>query len=316
MSLVVPTSTPSSKALWPWWSVIALYYLAIGLGHLQFSLWLVRGRTLTWGDHTYVYAYAYAVPWLADIATVALAWLLWQQAKSTVRPWPVLFYWCLWGLAVVLVDRTLTYSANEYAHYPQYALLAWLLARVLDPDRLHWPLVRILFWTTLLGALDELLQYVWITRRYSDYLDFNDFLVNLLAAGAGMMLYYGFRQRPSASRRPVYLEWWVAGAITLVAALGISFGKVVVYPDKVASPSGVIQNDHGNRQFWLQQGPSHYGGHFPGKRHPTFFVLPPWAGLLLMLLVGALFARFPQPLARRPNAKIPPPSPPFPAGRP
>jgi VanZ family protein len=250
-----PPPTPSSKALWPGWCLIALYYPITCLGHLQFSLWLVRGRTTTWGGETHVYAYSYAVPWLAGMGVAALAWVLWRQAKNSVRPWPALAYWCLWAVAVVLVDRTLTYSANEYAHYPQYALLAWLLARVLDPDRLHWPLVRILFWTTLLGALDELLQYVWITRRYSDYLDFNDFLVNLLAACAGMMLYYGFRQRPCATHhRKARTEWWVAGAIALAAVVGVGSGKVVVYPNRVASPPGVVQNDNGRKTLWLQQG--------------------------------------------------------------
>ncbi len=301
MPLVARKPSLSLNRFSPWCWLIALYYPITCLGHLQFSLWLVRGRTIQWGGDTYVYAYSYAVPWLASIAAVALAWVVWRQAKNSVRPWPAVAFWCLWGVAVVLVDRTLTYSANEYAHYPQYGLLAWLLARVLDPDRLHWPVARILFWTTLLGALDELLQYVWITRSYSDYLDFNDFLVNLLAACAGMMLYYGFRQRPAPSHRTAYVEWGVAGAITLAAALGIGFGKVVVYPKKVASPSGVVQNHNGSQKFWLQQGPSHYGGHFPGKRHPTFFVLPPWEGLLLMLLVGTVFARFPRALATHPR---------------
>jgi VanZ family protein len=306
MSPMTPTNQPSSQAPWLWWCAIALYYPAICLGHLQFSLWLVRGRTLTWGGTTYVYAYSYAVPWLAGIGVATLAWLLWRQVRRAVRPWPALVYWCLWALAVVLVDRTLTYSANEYAHYPQYALLAWMLAHVLDPNRQRWPLVRILFWTTLLGALDELLQYVWITRSYSDYLDFNDFLVNLIAACAGMMLYYGFRQRPAISQRSTCVEWCVVGAITLAATLGMGLGKVVVYPERIASPSGVVQTDNGSQQFWLQQGPSHYGGHFPGKRHPTFFVLPPWAGLLLMLLVGAVFSRFPWVIANHRSAKIPP----------
>jgi hypothetical protein len=303
------------NSLFPWWCVIALYYTATCLGHLQFSLWLVRGRILEWRGDTYVFAYSYAVPWLAGAAAAALAWALWRQAKNSVRPGPTLAFWCLWAVAVVLVDRTLTYSANEYAHYPQYALLAWLLARVLDPERVHWPVGRILFWTTLLGALDELLQYVWITRSYSDYLDFNDFLVNLIAACAGVMVYYGFRQRAASSRRPAALEWSVSAAIALAVTLGIASDKVVVYPQSLAAPSGVVQIDNGKRQFWLQQGPSHYGGRFPGKRHPTFFVLPPWAGMLLMLAIGALFARFPQMLTDRPNAKIVPPYPPSAAPR-
>lgn len=208
---------------------------------------------------------------------------------------------------MALVDRYLTYSANEYAHYPQYALLAWLLARVMDPNRLHWPLTRILFWTTLLGAFDELLQYVWITRSYSDYLDFNDFLVNLIAAAAGIMLHYGFAERPPASRKPAHVEWSLVAGLVLTVSLAIGSGRIVVYPATAASPSGVIQDNNGTQQFWLQQAPYHYGSHAPGKRHGDYFVLPPWAGITLMLVVGGLFSRFSlhlQPYAPTTSTKL------------
>jgi VanZ family protein len=294
MSTSPPSTHSHAPARWPWYLAIAVYYVATCLGHLQFSLWLVRGRTIEIGGQTHVYAFAYAVPWVAALGVAALAWVLWRQVQRCTRPGPGLVYWGLWLLAVALVDRYLTYSANEYAHYPQYALLAWLLGRVFDPDRRQRVVARVLFWTTLLGALDEFLQYVWITRSYSNYLDFNDFLVNLLAAAVGVMLYYGLTPRaPSARGRRPRLEWAVASLIAVCVATGMASGRVVVTPEHAAPHSAVIHYDKGRPQFWLQQGPEHYGGHFPGKRHPTFFVLPPGAGLLLMGLVFAVFSTFP-----------------------
>ena len=51
---------------------------------------------------------------------------------------------------------------------------------------------KVLFWATLLGMVDEVQQYVWIASSYGEYLDFNDFVSNVLGAAAGVLIYYGF----------------------------------------------------------------------------------------------------------------------------
>jgi VanZ family protein len=299
-----PAATPS----WPWWLAIALYFPATCLGHLQFSLWLVRRRAVTLGGQSHGYAYSDAVPWLAGAAVAALVWHLWRQAARSRLPWPVVFYWAAWAACAALVDRYLTYSVNEYAHYPQYGLLAWLLARALDPGRQHWPVARVLFWATLLGMVDELLQYLWITRSYSDYLDFNDFLVNLLAAAAGVMVYYGFSPRPAPPRKP---RWWcfeTALSLGVAAAigLGIACGRIVNLPDPGASAQQPVHQVGGQRRFAVQARPQHLGAWLPGKRRPRFYVLPPETGVLLMLLAGGLFAGYPSgPISLRPRPRLP-----------
>jgi len=77
------------------------------------------------------------------------------------------------------------FHPNEYIHYPQYAILAVLLALCIDPHRISVPWMRILFWTSLLGFFDEMNQYFYLCKSYGDYLDFNDALMNLLGAQAG-----------------------------------------------------------------------------------------------------------------------------------
>lgn len=84
MPHIMKKLTPLGQSMWPWWLLITLYYLASCLGHLKFSLWLVRGRTISWGNNTYNYAYSYAVPWLASIAAATLAWVVWRQARNSV----------------------------------------------------------------------------------------------------------------------------------------------------------------------------------------------------------------------------------------
>ena len=170
-------------------SAIIGYYLASVLGHLEVALWLVQQR-----ESALLGTYK-----LADFlphagALVLAAVVLWQilRAWQGCNHTATLVGWTVWMAAVVLVDRFLIYSFPEYLHYPQYALLAFLIARVHDPNQTAFAIGPVLLAVTALGIADEALQYTWITISYSSYLDFNDFLLDLLGGAAGLLLYYGF----------------------------------------------------------------------------------------------------------------------------
>lgn len=284
------TKQSPNPAVWPWFLLALTYYVVVCLMHLQFSLWLVRGRN-TWLGRM---AYADLVPGLAVAAGVGLVVWIGMQVRKNARPWQTCGFWLLWLVCAFMIDRYLTFSTNEYAHYPQYAILAWLVARALDPDKTRWMVGRVLFWTTLMGMGDELLQYLWITISYSDYLDFNDFLTNLVAAAAGMLLYYGAATFPAfwvARSKPV-ISWLVAGAITLVAVIGLQTGRIVPNPTEKIPPGAIAQLPDGTHRLYLQRGPDFYGAYQNGPRHGRYYVLPPVPALLLMLGLGVVFSRY------------------------
>jgi hypothetical protein len=294
--------TPSPFA-WRWGLVALIYYVTVCLAHLQFSLWLVRGRDTFLGRM----AFADLVPAVAATTGLALlGWIVWQLRRSP-RPWQTAGFWLLWLGCAVLIDQFLTFSTNEYAHYPQYAALAWLVARTLDAQRTRWVVGRVLFWTTLMGIGDELLQYLWITTSYSDYLDFNDFLTNLVAGAAGMLLYYGGAKLPARGQKrdkPV-LSWGVAFGLVLAILAGLQSGWLAVTPTDKIPPGGFATTSDGTRRLYLQRGPEFYGGTQKGPRRGEYHVLAPLPGLLLLLLVGLAFlsyGRFPQ---SRPDAPAP-----------
>lgn len=277
-------------AAWVWWFLALVYYVTICLAHLQFSLWLVRARETFLGPM----AFSDLVPGVSITAGVALAGWVAAQLRKSGRPRHTCVLWLVWLFCAFLIDRYLTFSTNEYAHYPQYAMLAWLVARAMDPDKTRWVVGRVLFWTTLMGMGDELLQYLWTTTSYSDYLDFNDFLTNLVAASAGMLLYYGSASIPAVStlRPKPTVTWLVAGFLTLLLATVFQTGRIVLTPTEKIQPGGIALGSDGLHRMYLQRGPNFYGGYQVGPRHGPYYVLPPALALLIMTGVGLVFSTY------------------------
>lgn len=231
------------------------------------------------------------MPVLLGAAVLLALWVLWQGWRMG-RLKALLGLWGLWALTVSLWDRWLTYSVPEYLHHPQYALLAILLARAIDPQRRRLAVGQVLFWTTLLGMLDELLQYLWITSSYSDYLDFNDFLTNLIGAMAGVLLYYG-RPGPQTltHRSRSWLEWGVSAVLILAVAWGLLSGRVAVMPETAVPEGGFGSRADGTMAWHLQRTvPPRLGSWHIGPYRGRYWILGPVAGMGLLLGVGGLYA--------------------------
>jgi len=290
------------RALSPAWALLALAWSVLSVwGHLPFSLWLVRQREASWGP----WALTQAVPAVTAGAALLLCLWLWRSARgaSARRRRQVLGCWALWLVACGMIDRWLTFTVNEYAHYPQYALLACLLGKALDSQRTRWPLTAIVLLSTLASGVDEMLQYLWTTRSYSHYLDFNDLLVNLVAAWGGVMLYYGFAEPPPRGVVPRMARRLGMASLAVVAALAL-LGLAGRSCDCVRmTPAPAQQVAPGGRDagvLYLQRAQGWYGHWHNAPRHGRYHVLHPVPGLLLMLLTLAPLAAFTaQPGARR-----------------
>jgi hypothetical protein len=292
LNQTVEWSNASARVSWLWaglalgWAVVSI------VGHLPFSIWLVSQRAGASGP----WAFKDAVPYVTVLAAVGLCLWVWRQSRaaSSARLRVVGLSWLVWLACCIMVDRWLTFTVNEYAHYPQFALLAWLWARALDGERARWPVLRVVLITTLLGAMDETAQYLWTTKSYSHYLDFNDWLVNGLAAWAGVMLFYGFHE--PAPSVPLWRTRaaWAAAALALALALGTAVatcGCVRLTPDPgvQVGPGGMDQ-----KVLYLQRAQGWYGHWHPGPRHGRYWVIHPLPALALLglgLLGVAAFAR-------------------------
>lgn len=290
------------------WLVFFSYYLAIFFLHLKFSLLLDRPLP---GLGKHVRLVTFVDPLLLMTLTLLLLVILYQFLQSTGRL-IIALSWGMWFCSVALVDRFLLFKTVEYIHYPQYALLAALLIWCIDPDRAKICVGRVLFWTTVLGVFDELHQYVHLAKNYGDYLDFNDFFLNLQGAAAGVFLVYGFagnRAEHEAeilpSRTFFDVGWpmqvlrgmggsielrFAAAALALVIALGAS-GRLQLSPEKIV-PAGGCEYQDGKMVFYVERKPGMMGRWNGGVRTPLYYVLSPAEGSLLLLGAGLLFTSF------------------------
>ncbi len=178
---------------------------------------------------------------------------------------------------------------NEYAHYPQYALLARMMAKAWDPDGDKGMTGWIVLSATAWGMVDEVAQYLWITRTYSNYLDFNDFLVNLLAVAAGVQL-RGACSVPTSIQRPFYAGWWALGGLGLLLTLALTTGRVSTMPpsDIQVPPGGLVCPAPSECVLYLQRSPDFFGSWQPGPHRGRHWVLSPLWGTALILMTGGL----------------------------
>lgn len=211
-----------------------------------------------------------------------------------------LSYWFIWLVPVLLTNRFLLFHPNEYTHYPQYAILAVLLALCIDSDRSKIPWARILFWTTTLGVLDEMNQYFFLCKTYGDYLDFNDMFMNLQGAQAGLLLFYGFRnllkKHPelksfASAVIPAILsfEGITVLAVSVVISLFLYTGTLQLTAPYKISPGGVLDLN-GTKTIFLERVPHITGAWSKTPIGQSCYVFTPITGLAALIFTGFIFS--------------------------
>lgn len=192
---------------------------------------------------------------------------------------------CLYG-----VDYFLICTNIERIHFPQYAILAFLLKMTIRDD------FFILFLCTLGGIFDEWVQFV-MHPKYTGYLDYNDFILNLIGAVLGLLIFGIFRKESnidttSYTKKLKKITYLVTGAALLLIMAGYLSGRIVPYAPLPKKPE-VFAIIEGKRRmilsfvrssdFWVT---TKYGR--------KYHILSPIEGTILMtcllLFYGKLFS--------------------------
>jgi len=150
------------------------------------------------------------------------------------------FFWCEGVLlgALLWVSTTMLICTNvECIHYLQYAILGFFVRTLIAGD------ILALLACNLVGMMDEFIQYV-LNPHYTQYLDFNDMILNMLGALVGISLWNLVRGRRS---NPFLVAFWkkvivVCYALVITVCIwGFVSGRVVSYWQSVETPFTSIQ---------------------------------------------------------------------------
>lgn len=134
------------------------------------------------------------------------------------------------GAIIAISQALIVVNGIEAIHYPQYALLAWLVARSGIELERSW------LTATALGAIDEIWQWQTLSRAVPGYLDWNDIVLNAVGAALGVLVVVRMRRAPVAE--PVLSAPRVAGALAVAGLVALASAPLVQRPFYRLTPGG------------------------------------------------------------------------------
>ncbi|MCU0371258.1 MAG: VanZ family protein [Bacteroidales bacterium] len=171
---------------------------------------------------------------------------------------------------MVISFRLLMVYNIEAIHFIEYMLVAMIF----------FPVIRnygeTVFWVTILGMLDELFQYRFLTPDFG-YFDFNDVTLNLLGAGTGMVIIFTAGARGLELRR---IKWYRSPAfltgtgLLAIFIILVMLQKISMNPVDTAGTWYSINRESLPDEFWTEA--------YPGRR---FHILRPTEGIILMIML-------------------------------
>jgi len=247
------------------------YFILVVLPHLQVGLffqWLFSHFTRS--------QYQLGVLSGFVLLFLVLCLVLLRGMIVSRRVAPVLVYLGITFVLTAVSFKLLVIHNIELIHLPQYTLLAVLI----------FPLARrfgdTVFWTTLLGAVDEAYQYFILAPERTMQYDFNDIILNLLGAAFGVILLFACGVSPEpCKKRALYANPVLLTLLGLAAGIVIMFqtGLLTLYPPQDGQPVlGVIVKEL-PKGFWSHI--SHLNAHY--------HIVLPLEGLILTGLLLALY---------------------------
>lgn len=160
-----------------------------------------------------------AVHVFGTLLLLAFSRFLWQSLRPPSQRFSKLLFLAITGLLMAASWRWLFYTDAEAVHFPQYALLTILIFPLTGRFGLA------VFYATLIGVVDECVQYYIAHPTWNVYLDTNDMIYNLIGAGLGCTLLYvggaGQMVRPASQQK-------VAGRLMQSPALWIMVGILLL----------------------------------------------------------------------------------------
>jgi len=192
----------------------------------------------------------------------------------------VIFYLSATIIFTILSFKFLLVLNSEVIHFPQYAVMAFLL----------FPLCKnykeVLFWIIILGAVDEAYQYFYLAPERTDYFDFNDVIIDTLGGAFGLILLRSqniltLTKTRHWLRSPI--TWTCIGLSSILLLLWLT-GILYIYPPEKGIEASFLLVKKIPEGFWSI---------IPPKI--TFHIVQPLEGIILILLLWIFYI----PLGKR-----------------
>lgn len=236
---------------------------------VSLSLWVTNSLTLP------RYDLIIAAIMMAAVLLIIFLFIKNLRAISHAADVKIFYMTILIGLTVIHTQMNFVMNI-EVIHMLQFGIIALLI----------FPLTRsfgaTLYYTVMLGLLDELFQYRILYPDKNDYLDFNDVVLDQL--GAGIMLVYlyscGIGSHHNGrkwNKSPVLISTVVAAA---AVAVSFHFSWISVYDTAGSAGSLLILSESsGPEGFWRQV----------PNLNKVYHVMSPMEGVLVIAAICGLF---------------------------
>jgi len=246
-----------------------LFWLLSSLYHLKFSLFLVNPLQTPWGEITLK---SYSNPVLFGGLTLLLIALVYLYKKNTHNK---IFFisWLLLFAFIFVINQYFLATPIENIHFFQYAIIAYFLLIAFKQLKVNYLLSKSLFIVTVLGVIDEFMQYFYITRSYSNYLDFNDFWLNMLGAIAGLLL---FLTQYSITKDKFQARLLISSKELWFLFISIVTSSTLIWFNNISIERKANSYSQWNPDFFSS----------------TFYVLSPTEGFIVLFFTPIIFMPF------------------------
>lgn len=259
-----------------------VYYLAVSFPHHYVSGLFQEYILVPFGMSS-VQATANEIS--AALAIGVVLFLVWCTRTQKRFALAAIFLLVVTLALIYVSDLVLLVNNVEKIHYPQYALLAFLLKLTIEDDKL------VFYATVFAGYIDEFQQYL-TNPAHTSYLDFNDIVFNILGAGLGAILAIAiFRRKPISSDRyesRFKLVFYGLLAATLLSwSIAFVSGRIIIH-DVPPADRQVFSVVEGRLNYVISfvTHPEYWETADNGK---SFHVLSPLEGILAILMLVALY---------------------------
>jgi len=147
--------------------LVITYYLLVVLPHEVIGVWIAQTLDQPFGRDTY----NLIILALGISGFLGYVFLVWNGTRFRKDKGKKTWLYLLATLTLIVLSLNTILVVNiEIIHFVQYAFLALLVFPLFHSYQ------ETLFWSTVLGAIDEGYQYLVLAPHRTDYYDFNEFV--------------------------------------------------------------------------------------------------------------------------------------------